>query len=137
MTATTAPAHWHAYAYTGHGYNDVEVYRRDCKPPPLDARGRPLPMAPPTFPPTVVREVRPSRKPVAHFEEPGQALDWLKRELEAHPPLDDHSFPVTTRLEYSRRRLQERVNRDVVYGYWSREQYVARHLIFCTGDACP
>lgn len=134
MTATTKPVHWHAFAYTGKGYTDSEV-----------GKG----LAPSNFPPVEIKHwllrlpglrtplgspIPESALPVHTFSESevDEAVAWLEQELTTHLPLDHETFPVAARLEYSRARLLERANRDVVYGYWSvGGQYVARVLVLC------
>jgi hypothetical protein len=124
VTVTTAPAHWHAFAYTGKGYTDGEV-----------AKG----FAPSNFPPIEVArwlDRRPGLRVFAE-QEIDEAVAWLDKELREHVPVDAESFPISVRLEYSRARMQERINRDVWYGYWSvRKQFVTRALICCQAADC-
>ncbi|MFF9483664.1 hypothetical protein [Streptomyces sp. NPDC014676] len=117
---TAAFVHWHAFAYTGKGYTDSEV-----------GKG----LAPPSFPPVELAQWLDRRPGLRVFTEQqiDEAVAWLDKELNEHVPVDAASFPITTRLEYSRARLRERVNRDVWYGYWSaRGQFVTRVLVACT-----
>jgi hypothetical protein len=120
VTVTTAPVHWHAFAYTGKCYTDGEV-----------AKG----LAPPSFPPVELARWLDRRPGLYVFteEQVDEAVAWLDKELNEHVPVDAASFPVSVRLEYSRARLQERVNRDVWYGYWTASmQFVTRALVVCT-----
>jgi hypothetical protein len=120
LTATAA-THWHAFAYTGKGWEDREV-----------ARG----LAPPTFPPTELATWADRRPGLRVFTESeiDEAVAWLDKELSEYVPMDDESFPISVRLEYSRKRLQERVNRDVWHGYWTKrgQLFVTRVLYACT-----
>lgn len=135
VTANPTPVHWHAFCYTGKGYTDSEV-----------GKG----LAPFNFPPVEVKHwllrlpgmrtpagapIPESALPVQLFRESeiDEAISWLDKELHEQEPLDAESFPIAVRLEYSRARMMERVQRDVVYGYWSkRGLYVARVLKECT-----
>jgi hypothetical protein len=123
VTATTKSVHWHCYAYTGKGYTDSEV-----------GKG----LAPQTFPPSEISQWL-RRKPMQTFteEQIDDALTWLEGELTTHLPIDAEGFPVKERVAYSRDRLMQRVNRDVVYGYWSvGGQYVSRSMIECNDVGC-
>lgn len=116
-------AHWHAYAYTGKGYTDNEIRKG---------------VAPPTFPPIEIKDWL-HRRAAEIFPETSldNAMVWLEKELNGQPPIDAEAYPIETRLASSRARLQETVNRNVVYGYWSRGgQYVSRVLICCERSGC-
>ncbi|MFJ1700425.1 hypothetical protein ACIOHC_36140 [Streptomyces sp. NPDC088252] len=64
-------------------------------------------------------------------------MAWLDKELTGHVPVDAASFPVATRLEYSRAQLQQTAAREVIYGYWSVSgQYVSRQVFPCEDRAC-
>lgn len=91
-------------------------------------------IAPSTFPPVEVVRWLDRRPGLKVFTESqiDEAVAWLDKELHQQLPLDAEAFPVATRLEYSRARLRETVNRDVWYGYWSKGgQFVTRALIAC------
>lgn len=120
MTAAPAALHWHAFSYTGKGYTDAEVRKG---------------MAPSAHPRPEISQWVKTMPTVATFaeDEIDKAMDWLEAELAIQIPQDADQHPVKDRLEASRRRLNERVNRDIVYGYWSKsKQYCSRALIVCT-----
>lgn len=120
---TTISAHWHAYAYTGKAVPDSRIRSG---------------LAPAGYPPIEIKDWL-HRPPLQIFAETevDEAMAWLEKELSGHMPVDADAFPVAVRLEYSRARLQESVNRDVVYGYYSaRGQYVSRSLILCEAPDC-
>lgn len=124
--------HWHAFAYTGRGIkSDAEIRNGS---------------APANFPPLVVkdwltRRNKEGRIPHERVFDETQIEDaaiWLEAELTRYPPLDVVSFPIPDRIGYARERLRQRVNRDIVWGYWSRgERYVSRALVLCTGEGTP
>jgi hypothetical protein len=118
--------HWHAFAYTGMSYRESEF-----------RAGK----APKDYPPIEIKDWL-HRRPGLHTFAEGEvakALAWLERELNSPKcvPVDAEGFPVQVRLEYSRARLSEKTNRDVVYGYYSRAGlYVSRALIECDSIGC-
>ncbi|MFK0062604.1 hypothetical protein ACIQTN_25680 [Streptomyces werraensis] len=117
----TASVHWHAFAYTGKGYTDGEV-----------SKG----IAPASFPPRELPDWLDRRPGLRVYTEAqiDEAVAWLEQEMREQPPVDAASFPVATRLGYSRARLRQQAGRDVLHGYWStRGQFVTRALVACTG----
>ncbi|MCX4799660.1 hypothetical protein OG497_38035 [Streptomyces sp. NBC_01242] len=112
------PTHWHAYSYNGRSYTDAMIRRGEV---------------PAAYPPIEIKHwlARPANHVVETFHEVDPAVSWLEGELNGHPPVDAESFPVKVRVAYSRKTLQQTAGNDVVYGYYSKSQYVSRALIAC------
>jgi hypothetical protein len=114
--------HWHAYSYTG-----------TARPKDADARD-PLSATPPL---TLSEWGRKPRQMIAGtFLSPADALEWLRQQLAATPPLPT-DLPAETMLAYAGRRLA-RHPRDFVTRYYTASAYVVRDLMSCDGGAnCP
>jgi hypothetical protein len=69
----------------------------------------------------------------------GFRYQWLRGEMERHPPLDSELFSIDTRVGYAEQTLRQDTGADVVWGYYSTSgQYVSRAVIRCLqGKAQP
>ncbi|MFE7463135.1 hypothetical protein ACFU6R_03385 [Streptomyces sp. NPDC057499] len=117
--------HWHAYSYTGRSYGDGLIRRGEV---------------PANYPPIEIKDwlKRPANQVVETFHEVDPAVTWLETELSQNPHLDEESFPLKERLQYSRDTLEQTAGNDVVYGYYSKgQQYVSRALIACPRKEFP
>ncbi|WP_225849246.1 hypothetical protein [Streptomyces sp. HPF1205] len=115
--------HWHAYAWTG-----------GTKPADRDARD----MASATPPPLLRDWFRKPRVLLAGtFADADAALEWLGRELAAHPP-PPGALPAEVTLAYGRERLRA-FPYDLVTRYYTAGGYVCRDLVRCEGEpgVCP
>lgn len=120
---TVTPAHWHAYAYAGSACSDGRVRSGQ---------------APLNHPPIEIKDWL-HRDPLRLFREAEieAAVAWLEQGMTRQLPVDADAFPVPVRLGYARARLQERVNRDVVWGYYSVHRlYASQALILCEDPGC-
>lgn len=109
--------HFHGYAYTGTRYSDPEV------------RSRRVPEG------YLPIEIKDTTGPSLRLPTLDDALAWLENELTVHRPADADTFPVESRLAYSRARLQQSAGAFVVYGYWTQGnpgKFVARRILPCT-----
>lgn len=109
--------HWHAFAYNGHSV-----------PPDSAARDLNQPV-----PPREIRRffAKPASMCKAVFTEPDSALDWLKAELKATPPLPT-DLPIEAQYEYSRDCL-DRIT-DAYVGYYTASGFMVRALLTCTRE---
>lgn len=120
--------HWHAYSYNGRSYPDGMTRRGEV---------------PSNYPTIEVKNwlARPAAQVVNTFHDVEKAVSWLEGELSQNPHVEEASFPLADRLQYSRDTLNQSAGNDVVYGYYSKgQQYVSRALIACPRDgfpACP
>ncbi|MFF3015790.1 hypothetical protein [Streptomyces sp. NPDC057939] len=117
--------HWHAYSYNGRSYADGMIRRGEV---------------PSNYPPIEIKDWlrRPAAQVINTFHEIEKAVTWLEGELTQNPHLDEQSYPVADRLQYSRDTLGQTAGNDVVYGYYSKGgQYISRALISCPRDSFP
>lgn len=109
--------HWHAYSYTG-----------PARPKDAEARD-PLSATPPL---TLSEWPKKPRQMFAGtFPSADDALDWLRQQLAATPPLST-DLPAETVLAYAEKRLT-RHPRDCVTRYYTASAYVVRDLMSCDG----